>query len=111
MPVSSYATSTPVDVKTRSTVDPLQDAPAYSALHMLTVNVWPAPAITPHTGSLLVSVLVWLPVKSWHDKEDVGASVGMALGRGVGCVGAAVGSAEGTPGGRDGLAVGIAEGT
>jgi len=43
---------------------------------MLTVNFWPALAVTPHTGSLLVSVLVWLPVNSWQDKVDVGAAVG-----------------------------------
>jgi hypothetical protein len=29
---------------------------------MLTVNVCPAIAETPHTGSLLVSVFVWLAV-------------------------------------------------
>jgi hypothetical protein len=58
VPVSSYTTSTPAALKTRSTVEPKHDAPAYNAPHMLTVNFWPALAVTPHTGSLLVSVLV-----------------------------------------------------
>ena len=39
VPVSSYTSSTLLKVKTRSTVEPVQLAPAYSALHMLTVNV------------------------------------------------------------------------
>jgi len=58
VPVSSYTTSTPLAEYTRSVVEPVQLAPAYSAPHMLTVNVCPALADTPHTGSLPVSVLV-----------------------------------------------------
>ena len=58
VPVSSYTTSTLVAEKTRRVVEPVHEAPAYSAPHMLTVKVWPALAVTPHTGSLLVSVLV-----------------------------------------------------
>ena len=101
-------------MKTRSVVWPMQEAPAYSALHMLTVNVWPALAVTPHTGSLFVSVLVWLALYSWQDKADVGAKVVTEVGSGVGCVGPGVGGAEGQPGGVVGLAeasaVGRAEG-
>ena len=58
VPVSSYTTSTPLAEYTRRVVEPVQLAPAYSAPHMLTVNVCPALADTPHTGSLPVSVLV-----------------------------------------------------
>ena len=104
--MSSYTTSTPTDVKTRRVVEPVQEAPAYSALHMLTVNVWPALAVTPHTGSLLVSVFVWLALNSWQDRADVGARVGIALGGAVGAVGLNVGSAVGTPA----IIVGLAEG-
>ena len=110
-PVSSYTTSTPTDVKTRRVVEPVQEAPAYSALHMLTVNVWPALAVTPHTGSLLVSVFVWLAVKRRQDRSDVGASVVMAVGEAVGAVGLAVGPAVGTPASIVGLADGNADGS
>ena len=109
-PVSSYTTSTPVDVKTRSTVEPVHVAPAYSAPHMLTVKVWPEFAITPHTGSLPVSVFVWLAVNNWQNKADVGANVVTEVGSGVGCVGPGVGGAEGQPGGVVGLAEGSAVG-
>ena len=110
-PVSSYTTSTPAFVKMRSVVEPLQEAPAYSAPHILTVNVCPAVAFTPHTGSLLVSVFVWLAVNIWQDKEEVGNSVGMALGKAVGAVGLAVGPAVGTPASIVGLADGSADGS
>ena len=109
-PVSSYTTSTPADVKTRRVVEPVHVAPAYSALHMLTVNVWPALAVTPQVGSLFVSVLVWLALYSWQDKADVGANVVTEVGSGVGCVGPGVGEAEGQPGGVVGLAEGSAVG-
>ena len=63
-PVSSYTTSTPAAVYTRRVVFPVHVAPVNSAPHIDTVNVCPALAVTPHTGSFLVSVLVWLAVKS-----------------------------------------------
>ena len=70
---------------------------------MLTVNFWPALAVTPHTGSLLVSVLVWLPVKSWHAEADVGNAEGAAEG-------ASEGIAEGGNVGMSvGFEVGVAE--
>ena len=109
-PVSSYTTSTPVAVYTRNTVEPMHDAPAYSALHIDTVNVCPALAVTPHTGSFEMSVLVWLAVNSWQKASEVGARVGVALGSGVGAVGRAVGGGEGSPGGSVGIAVGLADG-
>ena len=105
-PVSSYTTSTPTDEYTRNTVCPVQLAPGYIALHIDTVNVWPALAITPQTGSFDVSVLVWLPENRPQNETDVGAIVGTELGAGVGAVGLAVGIADGSPGGMLGLAVG-----
>jgi hypothetical protein len=110
VPVSSYTTSTLVAEKTRRVVEPVHEAPAYNAPHMLTVNVWPALAVTPHTGSLLVSVLVWLPVNSWQDRADVGATVGVTEGTAVGAVGCVVGVAVGTPAATVGPAVGKALG-
>ena len=62
VPVSSYTTSTPAAEYTRSVVDPVQLAPVNSAPHIDIVNVCPALAVTPHTGTLVVSVLVWLAV-------------------------------------------------
>ena len=50
MPVSSYTTSTPLSEYKRSVVWPVHIAPEYSALHMDTVKVCPAAAVTPHTG-------------------------------------------------------------
>ena len=61
-------------------VFPVHVAPANSALHIDTVNVCPALAVTPQTGSLEVSVLVWLAVKSRHNDSDVGNIVGTGLG-------------------------------
>ena len=110
MPVSSYTTCTPADVKTRRVVEPVHVAPAKRARHVLTVKVWPALADTPQVGSLFVSVFVWLAVNSWQDKAEVGARVETMLGSGVGCVGPAVGKAEGQPGGVVGLAEGSAVG-
>ena len=65
----------------------MQLAPAYSAPHIDIVNVCPALAVTPHTGSLEVSVLVWLAVKSRHNDSDVGNIVGTGLGTTDGAVG------------------------
>ena len=79
-PVSSYTTSTPDAEYTRNTVEPVHEAPAYSALHIDTVNVCPALAVTPHTGSFEMSVLVWLAVNIWQKASEVGARVGAALG-------------------------------
>jgi hypothetical protein len=62
-------------------------APANNAPHIDNVNVCPALAVTPHTGSLEVSVLVWLAVKSRHNDSDVGIIVGTGLGTTVGAVG------------------------
>ena len=90
MPVSSYATSAPPAVYTRKVVDPVHDAPAKRAPHMLTVNVCPGLAVTPHTGKLLVSVLVWPAVKSWHKPAEVGFAVGACVGVAVGKLGLVV---------------------
>ena len=110
VPVSSYATSTPAAVKTRSEVDPKQEAPGNCAPHMLTVNVCPAVAATPHMASFTVSELV-LPVrKGPHRLEDVGRRVGNAEGAGDGAVGLAVGGGLGSFDASVGLAVGSAEG-
>ena len=73
---------------------------------MLTVNFCPAPAMTPHAGSLLVPVLVWLPVNIWHRAEDVGSDVTKAVGKGVGAVGRAEGGGVGIPGNIVGLGLG-----
>ena len=53
-----------------------------------------------------MSVLVWLPVNSWHDRADVGARVGTAEGTGEGAVGCVVGCADGSPDATVGPAVG-----
>ena len=59
MPVSSYTTSTPIAEYTRSAVWPVHVAPEYNALHMLTVNVCPALAVTPHIACLVTSLFVF----------------------------------------------------
>ena len=110
MPVSSYTTSTPVAEYTRSAVWPVQLAPAYSALHMLTTNVCPALAVTPHMASREVSEFVFDTRYAPHSPVDVGRTVGTVDGAGEGAVGAAVGRAEGFPGTTEGLAVGSVEG-
>ena len=85
-------------------------APAYSAPHMLTVNVWPADAVTPHIASLVTSLLVLQVRNGPHRPADVGASVGSADGAAVGAVGATVGCADGKPGPVVGPAEGRSEG-
>ena len=65
----------------------MQLAPVNSAPHIDTVNVCPALAVTPHTGSLEVSVLVWLAENSPQNDTDVGNIVGTGLGATVGAVG------------------------
>ena len=88
MPVSSYTTSTPVGEYTRSTVWPVHLAPAYSALHRLTVNVWPALAVTPQVASYRVSVFVLRESTNMpHRPIEVGANVGVAVGVADGAVG------------------------
>ena len=59
VPVSSYTTSTPPGVYTRSVVWPEHVAPGYSAPHMDTVKVCPALAVTPHSAKFLTSALVF----------------------------------------------------
>ena len=110
MPVSSYTTSTPVAEYTRSAVWPVQLAPAYSALHMLTTNVCPALAVTPHMASREVSEFVFESRYAPHRPVDVGRTVGTVDGAGEGAVGVNVGGAEGCPGTTEGLAVGSVEG-
>ena len=78
---------------------------------MLTVNVWPALAVTPHTGSFLVSVLVWLAENIPQNETAVGNAVGTAVGTAEGAVGCVVGEAVGTPGIIVGPAVGSVLGT
>ena len=111
VPVSSHTTSTPAAEYTRSTVEPVHEAPGYSALHMLTVNVWPALAITPQVGYLTVSVLVWPAVYNRQDIEEVGIRVAADVGATVGAVGRADGEAESWPAAIVGMAVGNAEGS
>ena len=60
----------------RSTVEPVHFAPAYSALHMLTVNLWPPAAVTPHMASRTVSAFELRSLKGPHRLADVGCSVG-----------------------------------
>ena len=110
VPVSSYATSTPAAVKTRSEVDPKQEAPGNCAPHMLTVNVCPAVAATPHMASFTVSELVLPVLKGPHRLADVGCTVGRADGAADGAVGCTVGGGLGCFGSSVGLAVGSAEG-
>ena len=110
VPVSSYTTSTPVAEYTRSAVWPVQLAPAYSALHILTTNVCPALAVTPHMASREVSEFVFESRYAPHSPDDVGRIVGTVDGAGEGAVGAAVGRADGLPGTTEGLAVGSVEG-
>ena len=66
---------------------PIQLAPANSAPHIDTVNVCPALAVTPHTGVLVVSVLVWPAINMEQKPVDVGTNVGTGLGATVGAVG------------------------
>ena len=89
---------------------PVQVAPAYSAPHMLTVNVWPAAADTPHMASRVVSLFVFHARNGPQNPADVGASVGSAEGAGVGAVGCAVGGGVLSPAAIVGLAVGSADG-
>jgi len=91
--VSLYTTSTPVAVRTRSTVKPVHDAAGYSAEHMLTVKVWPAEAVTPQVASRSVSAAVIASDQDPHSVMPVGANVGNTVGPAdVGtCVGVAVG--------------------
>jgi hypothetical protein len=77
---------------------------------MLTVNVWPADAVTPHIASLVTSLLVLQVRNGPHRPADVGASVGSADGAAVGAVGATVGCADGKPGPVVGPAEGRSEG-
>ena len=58
VPVSSYTTSTPPGVYTRSVVWPEHIAPENIAPHMDTVKVCPALAVTPHSAKFLTSALV-----------------------------------------------------
>ena len=89
----------------------MQAAPGYSTPHMLTVNVCPAVAVTPHSASFVVSLLVFFVRNGPHRAAEVGCDVGSAEGLGVGAVGAAVGGGLGILDASVGLAVGIAEGT
>ena len=111
LPVSSYTTSTPAAVRTRSTVWPVHDAAGYSAEHMLTVKVWPAEAVTPHVASRSVSATVFERIQDPHSVKPVGARVGTALGDALGVVGIEVGMAVGCLGSADGLGEGRAVGT
>jgi hypothetical protein len=43
---------------------------------MLTVNVCPAPAVTPHMACFLTSPFVFLTLNWPHTAADVGATVG-----------------------------------
>lgn len=54
-------------------------AKAYGG-HILTVNVWPAAAVTPHTGSLRVSPTVPVAV---HDEQALETPEGAAVGAAV----------------------------
>ena len=110
LPVSSYTTSTPPGVYTRSVVFPKQDAPEYSALHMDTVKVCPALAVTPHSAKFVTSALVLEALNAPHASAEVGATVGTALGCGLGAVGWAVGGDDATPGPVVGFAVGSDDG-
>jgi len=65
---------------------------------MLTVNDWPALAVTPHTATFCVAASVFERAYLPKANAPVGASVGVIEGAGVGAVGAAVGTAEGSPG-------------
>jgi len=101
VPVSSNATCVPVAVKMRKVVEPMQRAPVYRDAHMLTTNVCPAEAVTPHTGVFVKSVFVWLVVYSWQSKRDVDATVFPAVGAAVGVAeGLAVGMLVGAGVGR-----------
>jgi len=95
--VSSYTTSTPAAVYTRSVVEPVHEAPAkpYGVLHVLTVNVCVAAAITPQVATFCVSDAVLVTEKDPQENAPVGASVGGDEGTGEGAVGAAVGIADG----------------
>lgn len=62
----------------------MQYVPGNKALHMDTVNVCPAAALTPHTGVPATSVLVFCVLYSWQKALPVGCSVGMAVGDGDG---------------------------
>jgi hypothetical protein len=110
VPVSSYATSTPAAVKTRNEVDPKQEAPGNCAPHLLTVNVCPAVAATPHMASFTVSELVLPVLKGPHRLADVGRRVGKGEGAADGAVGRTVGGGLGSFEASVGLAVGSAEG-
>ena len=79
----------------RRVVEPVHEAPAYSALHMLTVNVWPGLAVTPHKANMVTSLFVFPSRKGPHTLVDVGARVGGAEGAADGAVGCAVGFALG----------------
>ena len=109
-PVSSYATSTPAAVKMRRVEEPAHDAPANSAPHMLTVNVCPAVAVTPHMASFTVSDLVLPVLKGPHRLAVVGRRVGSGEGAADGAVGCTVGGGLGSFEASVGLAVGSAEG-
>ena len=78
---------------------------------MLTVNDWPALAVTPHTATFCVSDAVLVTEKDPpQENAPVGASVGRDEGTGEGAVGAAVGIADGLPESTVGPAVGKDEG-
>ena len=79
-PVSSYVTSTPDDVNTRITVCPVQEAVGKLLLHILTTTLCPADAITPHVGSLSVSVLVFFALHAPQSCTLVAAGVGTEVG-------------------------------
>jgi len=77
---------------------------------MLTTNVCPALAVTPHMASREVSEFVFESRYAPHRPVDVGRTVGTVDGAGEGAVGVNVGGAEGCPGTTEGLAVGSVEG-
>lgn len=61
-----------MDVKIRSVVTPVQEAPANKLPHILTVNVVPPLAVTPHTGVLVVPAAVFDAENAPHELVVVG---------------------------------------
>ena len=110
VPVSSYTSSMPVDVKRRRVVWPVHEAPGYRAPHILTTNVCPALAVTPQEATFCVSDAVLVAENIPHRSSLVGRVVGIDEGAGEGAVGAVVGIAEGAVNAVVGPAVGKDEG-